>query len=46
MESLCVFVFFFKQKAEYEISEWDWSSDVCASDLDEKVTGEPHAVTE
>src|SRR5210317_966245 len=28
-----VFVFFFKQKTAYEISECDWSSDVCASDL-------------
>src|SRR6056300_1485540 len=28
----CVF-FFFKQKTAYEISECDWSSDVCSSDL-------------
>src|SRR5210317_540833 len=25
--------FFFKQKTPYEISECDWSSDVCSSDL-------------
>eukprot|EP01043_Picozoa_sp_COSAG02_P130247 COSAG02_NODE_67899_length_252_cov_0.490196_1_plen_39_part_01 len=25
-------VFFFKQKTAYEISECDWSSDVCSSD--------------
>src|SRR6056300_401896 len=28
----CV-IFFFKQKTAYEISECDWSSDVCSSDL-------------
>src|SRR6056300_913689 len=26
-------LFFFKQKTAYEISECDWSSDVCSSDL-------------
>src|SRR5210317_980864 len=26
-------VFFFKQKTAYEISECDWSPDVCSSDL-------------
>src|SRR6056300_1209350 len=26
--------FFFKQKTAYEISECDWSSDVCSSDRD------------
>src|SRR5213595_2636840 len=26
--------FFFKQKTAYEITEGDWSSDVCSSDLD------------
>ena len=26
-------LFFFKQKTAYEISECDWSSDVCTSDL-------------
>src|SRR6056300_104198 len=28
-----IFFFFFKQKTAYEISECDWSSDVCSSDL-------------
>src|SRR5210317_1363059 len=28
--------FFFKQKTAYEISECDWSSDVCSSDLSHK----------
>src|SRR3546814_15924085 len=28
-----VFVFFFKQKTEYEMRISDWSSDVCSSDL-------------
>src|SRR6056300_459646 len=27
------YFFFFKQKTPYEISECDWSSDVCSSDL-------------
>src|SRR5210317_637226 len=27
------FFFFFQQKTAYEISECDWSSDVCSSDL-------------
>src|SRR5210317_1851775 len=27
------FFFFFKQKTAYDISECDWSSDVCSSDL-------------
>src|SRR3546814_1744040 len=33
---LCVvsFFFFFKQKTAYEMRISDWSSDVCASDLD------------
>src|SRR3546814_4226102 len=31
--SLCVLVFFFKQKTAYEIRISDWSSDVCSSDL-------------
>src|SRR5213596_3205445 len=26
--------FFFKQKTAYELRPWDWSSDVCSSDLD------------
>ena len=29
--------FFFKQKTAYEIKECDWSSDVCSSDLDNKI---------
>src|SRR3546814_1825327 len=29
---ICV-VFFFKQKTAYEMRIWDWSSDVCSSDL-------------
>src|SRR3546814_3916305 len=28
-----VYVFFFKQKTEYEVRISDWSSDVCSSDL-------------
>eukprot|EP01047_Picozoa_sp_COSAG01_P104722 COSAG01_NODE_34012_length_555_cov_0.603070_1_plen_54_part_10 len=28
-----IFEFFFKQRTAYGISECDWSSDVCASDL-------------
>src|SRR3546814_6732677 len=28
-----VYVFFFKQKTEYELRISDWSSDVCSSDL-------------
>src|SRR5213595_902436 len=31
------FVFLFKQKTAYEITEGDWSSDVCSSDLDDHV---------
>src|SRR3546814_3540840 len=31
------FVFFFKQKTAYEMRISDWSSDVCSSDLTEKV---------
>src|SRR3546814_1679111 len=30
-------VFFFKQKTAYEMRISDWSSDVCSSDLEEKV---------
>ena len=29
---------FFKQKTAYEISECDWSSDVCSSDLKENLS--------
>src|SRR5213595_3506842 len=28
-----LFFFFFKQKTAYEVTEGDWSSDVCSSDL-------------
>src|SRR5213595_4193773 len=30
---MACFFFFFKQKTAYEITEGDWSSDVCSSDL-------------
>src|SRR6056300_932004 len=30
-----LFFFFFKQKTAYEISECDWSADVCSSDLNQ-----------
>src|SRR5213595_3987563 len=30
---LCVVFFFFNQKTAYDITEGDWSSDVCSSDL-------------
>src|SRR5213595_1858389 len=33
MICLFFFFFFFKQKTAYEITEGDWSSDVCSSDL-------------
>ena len=29
--------FFFKQKTAYEIYQCDWSSDVCSSDLSDKI---------
>src|SRR5210317_1065959 len=32
IECACMLFFFFKQKTAYEISECDWSSDVCSSD--------------
>src|SRR3546814_8117711 len=31
--SLCIVVFFFKQKTAYDMRISDWSSDVCSSDL-------------
>src|SRR6056300_1396960 len=34
------YFFFFKQKTPYEISECDWSSDVCSSDRSEEHTSE------
>src|SRR5213595_1738618 len=33
IELRAVFFFFFKQTTAYEITEGDWSSDVCSSDL-------------
>ena len=33
VETMCVSIFFFKQKTAYEIVSRDWSSDVCSSDL-------------
>ena len=30
-------IFFFKQKTAYEIRNCDWSSDVCSSDLHDKL---------
>ena len=32
-----MFFFFFKQKTAYEIYQCDWSSDVCSSDLKDKL---------
>src|SRR3546814_7963709 len=36
--------FFFKQKTAYEMRISDWSSDVCSSDLIERITDEADAV--
>src|SRR3546814_2733780 len=33
MISVCIVIFFFKQKTAYEMRISDWSSDVCSSDL-------------
>src|SRR3546814_4500544 len=33
--------FFFKQKTAYEMRISDWSSDVCSSDLPDRVLGTP-----
>ena len=33
-------IFFFKQKTAYEIKECDWSSDVCSSDLCDRIRKE------
>src|SRR3546814_6103099 len=38
--SVCVVVFFFKQKTAYEMRISDWSSDVCSSDLSILFTGD------
>src|ERR1051326_1611695 len=32
-----LFFFFFKQKTAYDIKEFDWSSDVCSSDLELRI---------
>ena len=32
-----MFFFFFKQKTAYEIYQCDWSSDVCSSDLSNRL---------
>ena len=29
-----IIFFFFKQKTAYEVYQYDWSSDVCSSDLE------------
>src|SRR3546814_9323973 len=34
---MIVFFFFFKQKTAYEMRISDWSSDVCSSDLPQKI---------
>src|SRR3546814_5104444 len=36
---LCFVFFFFKQKTAYEMRISDWSSDVCSSDLDQRIQG-------
>ena len=36
--TLYVFFFFFKQKTAYEMCGRDWSSDVCSSDLGDKIS--------
>src|SRR3546814_16428786 len=38
--AVCFSFFFFKQKTAYEMRISDWSSDVCSSDLIEKVVAE------
>src|ERR1051326_8102904 len=35
---LLIFFFFFKKKTAYEIKECDWSSDVCSSDLLDRIS--------
>src|SRR3546814_3747175 len=41
--SICVVVFFFKQKTAYEMRISDWSSDVCSSDLSQRLRIRPAA---
>src|SRR3546814_6004795 len=36
-EYFCFFFFFFKQKTAYEMRISDWSSDVCSSDLGNRI---------
>src|SRR3546814_5768787 len=38
-------IFFFKQKAAYEMRSSDWSSDVCSSDLLQRLVHVPDDVT-
>src|SRR3546814_3452918 len=38
-----IFFFFFKQKTAYEMRISDWSSDVCSSDLEARVSRRPCA---
>ena len=40
-----LFFFFFKQKTAYEIYQCDWSSDVCSSDLSERLAATPEERT-
>src|SRR3546814_3261843 len=42
MYHLCMSIFFFKQKTAYEMRISDWSSDVCSSDLAEKLAAHGH----
>src|SRR3546814_2241158 len=47
MLSVVLFVFFFfKQKTAYEVRISDWSSDVCSSDLIERVYGKERLLVE
>src|SRR3546814_13234114 len=39
-----LYFFFFKQKTAYEMRISDWSSDVCSSDLVDRVHGQADAV--
>src|SRR3546814_7216880 len=41
----CVLIFFFKQKTAYEMRISDWSSDVCSSDLDDRITAHGKAIS-
>src|SRR5213595_4226718 len=37
-----ILFFFFKQKTAYEVTEGDWNSDVCSSDLIAPALARPH----